>query len=338
MDKETKTCPYCGEEILAKAKKCKHCGELLDGASNLSNDMKKCPFCGEMIPINSTFCNICETPLADIQTNVIPKIEYKSTITQSVDNSIMPDNVKRFNWGAFLFTWIWGISNKSYMTFWALVPYFGIVWAFVCGIKGNEWAWKNKKWVSVEDFNNTQKKWAVVGSILFSIILSIALIVSCVVLATTNTYVSDSSMDENAIIQRAIEVYHKERNREEAKKYGVSERCYDNYQNILDYNGDGSMEDALYCSMKEKNSIKDYLRRQEEELSHRGYALDDEPIWTNSGMPKSLVLKGVPIMCFEKANCGDNSQCTIKQLNTIKEFYKNNPNVSNTGDEYFEYY
>lgn len=28
--KETKRCPYCGEEILAVAKKCKHCGEWLD--------------------------------------------------------------------------------------------------------------------------------------------------------------------------------------------------------------------------------------------------------------------------------------------------------------------
>ena len=27
---ETKACPFCGEEILAKAMKCKHCGEFLD--------------------------------------------------------------------------------------------------------------------------------------------------------------------------------------------------------------------------------------------------------------------------------------------------------------------
>ena len=30
MEQETMKCPYCGEEILAVAKKCKHCGEWLD--------------------------------------------------------------------------------------------------------------------------------------------------------------------------------------------------------------------------------------------------------------------------------------------------------------------
>jgi hypothetical protein len=29
-DSETKACPYCGETILAVARKCKHCGEFLD--------------------------------------------------------------------------------------------------------------------------------------------------------------------------------------------------------------------------------------------------------------------------------------------------------------------
>jgi len=31
---QTMDCPYCGEEILAKAKKCKHCEEFLDGRSS----------------------------------------------------------------------------------------------------------------------------------------------------------------------------------------------------------------------------------------------------------------------------------------------------------------
>lgn len=29
-DKKTMACPFCGEEILTVAKKCKHCGEFLE--------------------------------------------------------------------------------------------------------------------------------------------------------------------------------------------------------------------------------------------------------------------------------------------------------------------
>jgi uncharacterized protein (DUF983 family) len=31
---EVKRCPYCGEEVLTVAKKCKHCGEWLDKSAN----------------------------------------------------------------------------------------------------------------------------------------------------------------------------------------------------------------------------------------------------------------------------------------------------------------
>lgn len=36
MEQETMKCPYCGEEILAVAKKCKHCGEWLDEEQNVN--------------------------------------------------------------------------------------------------------------------------------------------------------------------------------------------------------------------------------------------------------------------------------------------------------------
>ena len=36
---ETKNCPYCSEEIIKTAKKCKHCGEYLD--DTLRNERKK---------------------------------------------------------------------------------------------------------------------------------------------------------------------------------------------------------------------------------------------------------------------------------------------------------
>ena len=84
---------------------------------------------------------------------------------------------KKFNWGAFLLNWIWGLGNNTYITLLifvgsiaAFIPFIG---AFVplglCiwfGIKGNEWAWQNKHWDSVEHFNEVQKIWTIVGVVL----------------------------------------------------------------------------------------------------------------------------------------------------------------------------
>ena len=40
---QTKICPYCREEILAEAKKCKHCGEWLDGSHSDRHQGKGVP-------------------------------------------------------------------------------------------------------------------------------------------------------------------------------------------------------------------------------------------------------------------------------------------------------
>lgn len=54
---ETKVCPYCGEEILAVAKKCKHCGEWLDKPKQ---PQKSCPVCGETIDAKAEICPFCK--------------------------------------------------------------------------------------------------------------------------------------------------------------------------------------------------------------------------------------------------------------------------------------
>lgn len=41
IEEVLKTCPMCGEKILAVAKKCKHCGEYLDDASKNSSEKFK---------------------------------------------------------------------------------------------------------------------------------------------------------------------------------------------------------------------------------------------------------------------------------------------------------
>jgi TIR domain len=65
-----------------------------------------------------------------------------------------------WNWGAFLLTWIWGIGNGVYVTLLCLVPVLGFVMMFVLGSKGNELAWRAKRWESVEQFQRSQRKWA----------------------------------------------------------------------------------------------------------------------------------------------------------------------------------
>ena len=87
--------------------------------------------------------------------------------------SIVPEEIKGWNWGAFILSCIWAIGNKTWIGLLAIIPCVGIVMSFILGIKGNEWAWKNKKWESVEQFQKTQKKWTFWGIALM--LLGIAL-------------------------------------------------------------------------------------------------------------------------------------------------------------------
>ncbi|MCR4808561.1 MAG: zinc ribbon domain-containing protein [Prevotella sp.] len=67
---ETKRCPYCGEEILAIAKKCRFCGEwLTDKEKPKIQNLAPCPVCGEQIERGVSFCPICHTDIS-------PKGEY----------------------------------------------------------------------------------------------------------------------------------------------------------------------------------------------------------------------------------------------------------------------
>lgn len=87
----------------------------------------------------------------------------------------LPPEARRWNWGAFFLTWIWGIGNNVLISFLCLVPFLNLIMPIILGVKGGEWAWQKKRWDSVEHFQRVQRIWAWVGFILF--LLSIAIMV-----------------------------------------------------------------------------------------------------------------------------------------------------------------
>lgn len=78
------------------------------------------------------------------------------------------NKVKKWNWGAFMFNIVWGFGNRSYLPLICLIPIVNIVWIFVCGFKGNEWAYE-KYDGDIDTFLAIQETWNKAGFIMFII-------------------------------------------------------------------------------------------------------------------------------------------------------------------------
>lgn len=83
----------------------------------------------------------------------------------------IPPHLNRWNWGAFLLNWIWGIGNSTYIALLMFVPFVNIVMIFVLGAKGSRWAWKNRVWADEAHFVRTQRNWAWAGLIIAAVCL-----------------------------------------------------------------------------------------------------------------------------------------------------------------------
>jgi hypothetical protein len=85
-----------------------------------------------------------------------------------IDPNAVPAEIDRWNWGAFLLNWIWGIGNNTFIALLTLVPFFGtVIMPFVLGAKGSKWAWRNGRWDSVEHFKRVQRSWAIWGAVIW---------------------------------------------------------------------------------------------------------------------------------------------------------------------------
>jgi len=102
-------------------------------------------------------------------------VQYPLAMTSASQGpAAVPREVDRWNWGAFLLNWIWGIGNNTLIALLALVPVVNLVMMIVLGAKGSEWAWRNKRWESVEQFKRVQRNWAIAGVIVWVAVIGLA--------------------------------------------------------------------------------------------------------------------------------------------------------------------
>ena len=170
--------------------------EALGGCCNCGRFV--CPECKVNVD-NQIYCNACMEARLKTGAWSGPTSPLAADNTSGLGAaSQLPPELRGWNWGAFLLTWIWGIGHNVWIALVALgglIPYVGwvinIVMAIVLGVRGNEWAWQKKKWDSSESFRKTQRTgmWYGVGMLIIQILLVISvtiLIISLVMIAASS--------------------------------------------------------------------------------------------------------------------------------------------------------
>jgi hypothetical protein len=179
-------CVSCGKFI------CMECRNMIGGKTYCQpcSDKLFAHQTGEKVHPTSAALDVTPHPkeTQPVVVNINPVATDAKSVTQASTStsgqgsaSTLPPEIRGWNWGAFFLNWIWGIGNSVWIAFLVFIPLLNIVWCFMLGAKGNEWAWQHKKWDSIEHFKKTQRTWSKWGVILFFV--SIALYIIYVIIA-----------------------------------------------------------------------------------------------------------------------------------------------------------
>ena len=102
---------------------------------------------------------------------------------QFAPGAVPPQCQGGFNFGAFFFTWIWGLNHHAYWTLWGIpisfIPCGGLIFSIYCGMKGNETAWNSGRFSTPEECLACQNTWMYwgIGVIAFTVIAFLLVIV-----------------------------------------------------------------------------------------------------------------------------------------------------------------
>jgi hypothetical protein len=125
-----------------------------------------------MWPLDSTTKTATATPDVASASGAGPSPQHHSPGASPEPFALpLPAEITGWNWGAFWLSWIWGIRHRVWVSLLVFIPVFGLIWHFVLGAKGTEWAWETERWKSVEAFRRTQRRWSIAGFVVAGLLL-----------------------------------------------------------------------------------------------------------------------------------------------------------------------
>lgn len=116
-------------------------------------------------------------------------------------SATIPPEIDRWNWGAFLLNWIWGIGNNTPIALLMFVPFVNFVMVFMLGAKGSIWAWRNKRWDSIEHFQAVQRQWAKWAIILYALVAALTVAACIAFFFVVSSMLRDSEAYKLAVTQ-----------------------------------------------------------------------------------------------------------------------------------------
>lgn len=103
-------------------------------------------------------------------------------------NTPVPPEVEQmgWSWGGFGLNWIWGIGNKTMIALLALIPCVNIFVAIWLGLSGHKLAWQNRRFDSLQQYQETMRAWNTWGLWIFIASLVINVIQGLIAVAKNN--------------------------------------------------------------------------------------------------------------------------------------------------------
>lgn len=145
-----------------------------------------CPSCGTENQENAQFCSKCGGQMATAPTQTAPPAASVPLLPGEV-----PTEIKGFNFGAFALNFIWAFAHN--LIGWGiiilvigLIPVVQIInigFAIYLGVKGNELAWKKRRFESVQQFKETQRVWNIAGIIVFCTFIPVSIAITGILAA-----------------------------------------------------------------------------------------------------------------------------------------------------------